>query len=81
MKDVDLAPHHDVQLIDYKPEPLTMLHDSRLAEVVKQRDELLEVLQLCEGNISSLLAANHPMVFGKWLDVVRAAIAKAGDAT
>jgi hypothetical protein len=40
--------------------------------------ELVKALQLCEGNISSLLAANHPMVYGVWLDVVRAAIAKAG---
>ena len=39
--------------------------------------ELLEVLQLCEGNIDSLLASAHPKVFGIWLDVVRAAIAKA----
>jgi hypothetical protein len=39
--------------------------------------ELLEALQLCEGNIDSLLASAHPKVFGIWLDVVRAAIAKA----
>jgi len=39
--------------------------------------DLLEALQLCEGNIDSLLASAHPKVFGIWLDVVRAAIAKA----
>ena len=39
--------------------------------------ELLEALELCEGNIESLLASAHPKVFGLWLDVVRAAIAKA----
>jgi hypothetical protein len=39
--------------------------------------ELLEALQICEGNIASLLDSVHPKVFGIWLDVVRAAIAKA----
>jgi hypothetical protein len=39
--------------------------------------ELLEALELCEGNIESLLASAHPKVFGIWLDVARAAIAKA----
>lgn len=39
--------------------------------------DLLEALQLCEGNIDSLLASCHPKVFGEWLTVVRAAIAKA----
>jgi len=39
--------------------------------------ELLEALKLCEGNISSLLASAHPKVYGEWLTVVSAAIAKA----
>ena len=39
--------------------------------------ELLDALVLCEGNISSLLAAAHPKVYGEWLTVVRAAINKA----
>ena len=38
---------------------------------------LLEVLKLCQGNISSLLASKHPLVYGKWLSVVENAIAKA----
>jgi hypothetical protein len=37
---------------------------------------LLEALKLCEGNISSLLASAHPKVYGEWLNVVSAAIAK-----
>jgi hypothetical protein len=37
---------------------------------------LLEALKLCEGNISSLLASAHPRVYGEWLTVVSAAIAK-----
>jgi hypothetical protein len=39
--------------------------------------DLLEALVICEGNIASLLASNHPKIYGMWLDVVRAAIAKA----
>ena len=39
--------------------------------------DLLDALQLCEGNIASLLASAHPRVYGEWLTVVRAAIAKA----
>jgi hypothetical protein len=39
--------------------------------------ELLEALELCEGNIESLLASAHPKVFGTWLYVVCTAIAKA----
>jgi hypothetical protein len=39
--------------------------------------ELLEALKLCEGNIASLLASAHPKVYGEWLTVVSAAIAKA----
>ena len=38
---------------------------------------LLEALQLCEGNISSLLASAHPKVYGEWLRVVSEAISKA----
>jgi hypothetical protein len=38
--------------------------------------DLLEALKLCEGNISSLLASAHPKVYGEWLTVVSAAIAK-----
>jgi len=37
---------------------------------------LLEALKLCEGNIASLLASAHPKVYGDWLTVVSAAIAK-----
>ncbi len=37
---------------------------------------LLEALKLCEGNIASLLASAHPKVYGEWLTVVSAAIAK-----
>jgi hypothetical protein len=39
--------------------------------------DLLEAIVICEGNIASLLASHHPKVYGMWLDVVRAAIAKA----
>jgi hypothetical protein len=39
--------------------------------------ELLEALELCKGNIESLLASAHPKVFGTWLYVVCKAIAKA----
>jgi hypothetical protein len=45
--------------------------------LVSAAPELLEALQLCEGNIESLLASAHPKVYGEWLAVVRAAIAKA----
>jgi hypothetical protein len=51
---------------------------TRLSQV---NAELLEALKLCEGNIDSLLASAHPKVFGIWLNVVRAAIAKATGAT
>lgn len=51
-----------------------MLADARL---IAAAPELLEVLELCEGNISSLLASAHPKVYGEWLSVVKAAIAKA----
>ena len=53
-------------------------------KLITQRDalhsvnaELLGALKLCEGNISSLLASAHPKVYGEWLTVVSAAIAKA----
>lgn len=35
---------------------------------------LLRALELCEGNISSLLASAHPKVYGEWLAVVSDAI-------
>jgi hypothetical protein len=38
--------------------------------------ELLEALKLCQSNISSLLASAHPKVYGEWLTVVSAAIAR-----
>ena len=47
------------------------------ARLIAAAPDLLEALRVCEGNIASLLASNHPAVFGKWLDSVRAAIAKA----
>ena len=47
------------------------------ANLIAAAPELLEVLNLCEGNISSLLAANHPKVYGEWLNAVRNVIAKA----
>ncbi len=50
------------------------------ARLIAAAPDLLEALKLCEGNISSLLASTHPRVYGKWLDFVRAAIAKATEA-
>ncbi len=47
------------------------------AQLIAAAPEMLEALLICEGNIASLLASNHPKVFGGWLDVVRAAIKKA----
>jgi hypothetical protein len=47
------------------------------ARLIAAAPDLLDALQLCEGNIDSLLASCHPKVFGEWLTVVRAAIAKA----
>ena len=47
------------------------------ARLISAAPDLLEVLELCEGNIASLLASAHPRVYGEWLTVVRAAIAKA----
>jgi hypothetical protein len=47
------------------------------ATLIAAAPDLLEALVICESNISSLLASNHPKVFGEWLDSVRAAIAKA----
>ena len=46
-------------------------------QLMASAPELLEALQICEGNIKSLLASAHPKVFGIWLDVVSAAITKA----
>lgn len=47
------------------------------ARLIAAAPDLLDALKLCEGNIDSLLASAHPRVFGEWLAVVRAAIAKA----
>jgi hypothetical protein len=47
------------------------------ARLIAAAPDLLEALKLCESNISSLLASAHPKVYGEWLTVVRAAIAKA----
>jgi hypothetical protein len=47
------------------------------ARLITAAPDLLDALQICEGNISSLLASAHPKVYGEWLDVVSAAIAKA----
>jgi hypothetical protein len=47
------------------------------ARLIAAAPDLLEALQLCEGNIASLLWSAHPKVYGMWLDVVRAAIDKA----
>jgi hypothetical protein len=55
------------------------MDDKARARLAYVAPELLEVLRICEGNISSLLASKHPMVYGVWLDVVRQAIAKATD--
>jgi hypothetical protein len=52
-------------------------NDGSNARLIAAAPELLEALQLCEGNIASLLASTHPKVYGEWLAVVRAAIAKA----
>jgi hypothetical protein len=57
--------------------PLSMEAAVELRRLHFVNAELLEALQLCEGNIDSLLASAHPKVFGIWLDVVRAAITKA----
>lgn len=46
------------------------------ARLIAAAPDLLETLRLCEGNIYSLADA-HPVIFTKWLKVVRAAIAKA----
>ena len=52
-------------------------HTLKIAQVLAAAPDLLEALRVCEGNISSLLASNHPKIYGEWLAVVRAAIAKA----
>jgi hypothetical protein len=55
----------------------TELNNAANARLIAAAPDLLEALKVCEGNISSLLASQHPKVFGIWLDSVRAAIAKA----
>ena len=57
--------------------PLSIEAAAELRRLQSVNAELLEALRICEGNIDSLLASAHPNVFGIWLDVVRAAIAKA----
>jgi len=57
--------------------PLSIQAAAELRRLHQVNSELLKALQFCEGNIDSLLASAHPKVFGIWLDVVRAAIAKA----
>jgi hypothetical protein len=48
-----------------------------LRRMNKVNTELLEALKICDGNIASLLASQHPRVYSEWLSVVRAAITKA----
>lgn len=57
--------------------PRIQADPQHVIDLIDQRSALLEALKLCEGNISSLLASNHPKVFGCWLHVVRAAIKSA----
>lgn len=53
-------------------------HLSALVDELRaDKAELLSVLRLCEGNIASM-HASHPKIWGIWLGVVRAAIAKHG---
>ena len=49
--------------------------EAALSATVEQRDRLLDTLKLCDGNISSLLAADHPRVYSDWLQAVRDSIA------
>ncbi len=46
------------------------------ARLIAAAPEMLEVLKLCHGNVSSL-NDTHPAIWGKWLEVISAAIAKA----
>ena len=52
-------------------------HTLKIAQLLAAAPDLLKALRICEGNISSILASNHPKIHGEWLAVVRAAIAKA----
>ncbi len=60
-----------------EPSPMEQQAAAELRRLNSVNAELLEALHLCEGNIASLLASTHPKVYGEWLAVVRAAIAKA----
>lgn len=51
--------------------------DCKDGALIAAAPDLLEALELCKGNISSLLASAHPKVYGEWLAVVSAAIDKA----
>lgn len=53
---------------------LAMDQHSKIYGLRLQVRNLLMALELCEGNISSLLASAHPKVYGEWLAVVSAAI-------
>lgn len=57
-------------------DPVTQKPSEANARLIASAPDLLDVLNLCEGNISSL-AASHPMIYTHWLNVVRAAISKA----
>ena len=66
-----------VQLEHYTVGPARIVFTKADAALIAAAPDLLDALQLCEGNISSLLASAHPKVFGEWLRVVSEAIAKA----
>ena len=74
------ASQYEPEAFDIVPPGLgaiALVKNEKFACLIAAAPDLLEALQLCEGNIDSLLASCHPKVFGEWLTVVRAAIAKA----